>query len=188
MKADFLQNGWIGPAVAAGVAGAYLLFGFLPGQLSLAEMSSQLAAKRDFVAQAAATLPALAAAEQQVRQANQYNAHWQEALLDDAELSTLFGRIHEMAKNSGVTTTRFQPESPVTLARVRRVPLAIGCTGQFGQIVRFLGELERLPQIVWVDQVRMEPAGQNKEAIQCEVILGIFVDNSENSDEGNQSG
>lgn len=183
MKTASLLNSWTLPLVAAGMAVAYAFGFFLPQQRSLAELSRQVTSQQELIDQATALAPALAATEQQIQATFQYNTSWQAASPTDMTLPALFGQIHQLAKTAGVTTTRFDPDAPVTLARVRRIPLKIGCVGQFSQIARFLESVERLPQTVWVENLRMETGSQSGEAVQCEVALEVFADKPENSDQ-----
>jgi len=188
MNAKLLQHGWTIPALAGGLAAAYLYFFFLPQQRAIAELTQQLTTQREFVHQSEMLIPTLAATETQVKTTLQYTTAWQETNPSEAELAVLFGQISELAKAAGVTTTRFAPDAPVTLARIRRIPLAIGCTGKFNQIARFLESVERLPQTIWVGSLRMEAGGEDGKSVQCEVGLEIFADNPEDSDQVNLAG
>ncbi len=183
MKTASLLNGWTLPVVAVGMAVAYAFGFFLPQQRSLAELSRQVTSQHELIDQTAALAPALAATEQQIEATRQYTTAWETASPSDADLPMLFGQIHQLAKMAGVTTTRFDPDTPVTLARVRRIPLRIGCTGQFSQIARFLESVERLPQTVWVENLHLERGSQAGEVVQCEVMLEVFADKPENSDQ-----
>lgn len=187
MNAKLLQKSWMIPALAGGLAAAYLYFFFLPQQRAIAELTQQLTTQREFVRQTEMLAPALAATETQVKTTLQYTTAWQETSPSEAELAVLFGQISELAKAAGVTTTRFDPDSPVKLTRIRRFPLMIGCTGQFSQIARFLESVERLPQTIWVASLRMEASSEGRENVGCEVMLEIFADNPKNSDQANLS-
>lgn len=187
MKTSSLLNGWTIPIAAVGLAVAYAFCFFLPGQRQVAELSQQVATEQAFVQQTEALAPALAATEQQIQAARAYNAAWKEASPSPADLAALFGQIHELAKAAGVTTTRLDPDVPVDLARLRRIPLMIGCTGQFTQIARFLESVERLPQTIWIENLRLEAGGENGKDVQCEVMLEIFADNPKNSGQVNLS-
>lgn len=187
MNSKLLHNGWTVPAIAGSLAAAYLYFFFLPQQRAIAELTQQLTTEQEFVRQTEMVAPALAATETQVKTTLQYTTAWQEASPSEAESAVLFGQISELAKAAGVITTRFDPDTPVTLGRIRRIPLAIGCTGQFSQIARFLESVERLPQTIWVTSLRMEAVSEGGKDVGCEVIVEIFADNPKNSDQVNLS-
>jgi len=188
MKSNLLENSWAIPLLTAGVAAAYLFLVFLPGQKAMGQLANDLATKQDFVSQTGMMSPAMKVSEQEVKKTLEYNAAWKGAAPTEGQLSALFGQIHTLAKTSGLTTTRFDLQEPEVLARVQRVPVVIGCTGSFDQIARFLAQLERLPQTIWIEDLRIEPAGKAGEVVQCEVSLVVFADNPENSDQVNSSG
>lgn len=185
MKSPLLQNGWAVPWAAACAAGLYLFVGFLPQQRTLAQLGAQLATQKAFVAQTSALAPAVAATQQEVDKTEQYDTAWRSSAPSDTELAALFGRIHALAKAAGVTIVRFNPDDPVSLARIRRIPVVIGCAGRFGQIARFLCDIERLPHPLWIERLRMEATGENREDVHAEMTLAIFTDNPENSDQVN---
>jgi Tfp pilus assembly protein PilO len=188
MKSSLFQNAWTVPLLTAGVAGGYLFLVFLPGQKALARAAEDLAVKRQFVAQSCQMGPAVQVTQQAVKKVLQYNTAWRETAPTEQELTTLFGQIYAMAKDSGVTMTRFDPQEPEALQRLQRIPVVVGCSGQFGQVSRFFERLERLPQTIWIENLKMEAAGQVGENVQCEVVLAIFADNPKDSDQGKQSG
>jgi Tfp pilus assembly protein PilO len=188
MKIASLLTGWTLPIVAVGLSVAYALFFFLPTQRTIAELTEQVASQQALVEQTEALSPALAATEEQIHATLQYSAAWEETSPSETSLAALFGQISALAKAAGVTTTRFDPDTPVDLARVRRIPLTIGCTGQFSQVAQFLESVERLPQTIWIANLRMETGRENRKVVQCEARLEIFADNPKISGQVNLSG
>ncbi len=182
MKTTIGHNSWIVtvPLVAAAVA--YIALSFLPNRRAIGEAREQIRKKQDFIVQAGGLATALRTVEDQLVRAQAYNAAWERNAPGEGELSTFYGRINELATAAGTTLTRFDPEPAVRYEKISRVPLAIGCVGSFAQICRFLEGLERLPPVIWISELRLSRTGQEGNSVGCELTLGVFTCNPENSD------
>ena len=187
MKNELLSKSWLLPALVVGIAVAYVTLVLIPGQRKIRQLADDVEAHQAFVAQSQAITPALAVTQQEIQRAEQYRTVWEQASPHGPNLAGLFGQINGLAKSSGVVTTRFAPQDPVVLAKLRRVPLLIGCTGSFPQIARFVQSLERLPTTVWIEDLKLEKSEKTGENVQCELSLAIFAVNSEDSDKANLS-
>lgn len=172
------HGSWLVTLPVGGLAVAYLFFWFLPHQETLRAMSRDLEGKRDFVLQAGGALPAFEADSRVLRETATFVGTWQAAAPEQPELSALFGRITELANQSGLTTTRFEPLPTIDDETIRRVPVTYGCTGSLAQIFSFLYELENLPQAIWADGLRIEAARENTGSLVCEISLVIFSEKS----------
>ncbi len=187
MKTHPVSRPWTILVLAAAAAGAYLCFGYLPGEASLDGLRGELAAVEESIQQAEMLAPAIEATRQQSGKTAEYVRKWEQSAPSEDQLSELFGRINRLAEESGATTTRFEPQPPVPYDTICRLPVQMGCAGSFGQIGRFLRALECLDQTVWIGALRMEQAGENREDVHCELTLDIFADNSGGSDQVGRS-
>ena len=188
MRTNLPQSRWIVAVPVVAVAAAYLCFSFVPGQQAIDQLREELSAAEEFVEQVEAFGPAMEITRQECERTRTYVRAWEESAPSEEELSELFGRINLLAKASGTTTTRFDPQPPVVYDEIRRIPVLFACVGSFGQICGLLQELERLEQSVWVEELRMEGSGVDGENVQCDLTLAIFADNPENSGQVDESG
>ncbi len=166
----------------------YVGFVFVPQHRALGKLSADLATQRDYIDRTGDLVPAVQAVQQELEQTNAYNTKWQEHTPDERQLAALFGEISGLAKESGITTTRFNPDPIVAYDRIRKIPLTVGCKGTFSQVEKFLCGLEALPQAIWIEHVSIEKQPQDKENVSCEASLVIFADNPDNSDQVKPSG
>jgi len=183
MKSKITASRWILVAPAVAAAGAYFYFVFLPGQRSLAGLQEELNAAERFIAQVEAFGPALRATQQQLDQTRRYVERWEKTAPTEDGLSRVFGRVNRLAKESGVTTTRFEPRQAVPYDTVQRLPVAMTCIGSFAETSRFLQTLEGLEETIWVERLQMRKTGQDSEVLECELTLAIFADNPDDSDQ-----
>lgn len=179
MNANTQRGNWLLTLPLAGIAVLYILVFFLPSQRAMEALNEQLVAKQEVLAQADALLPTIAAVEAQLKEASGYNSRWIEVAPSERDLSGLYGRLHELVKKAGVATTRFDPQPPEELQRMRSVTIAMGLTGSFRQVSRFLEDLEALPQTIWIENLQLEGPGKRGKDIQCELNLEVFVDKSD---------
>ncbi len=188
MKTSILQGNWLLPLAALGLGAAYFALVFLPNRRAIGELAAQVAAKQQAVLRAAEESQALLTTQKEIQRASAYVAAWQSASPHEANLARLFGRIGVLARSSHATTTRLAPQEPLVMAKVRRVSVLMDCTGTFPLITSFLQKLEKMPQTLWIDDLRLDSASKDGELVKCEMTLEVFADNPESSDEIRSSG
>jgi Tfp pilus assembly protein PilO len=189
MKAGtYHRRKWVIVVPTVGLVAAYLFWAFLPGQRAIGKLRDELATTEQFVEQVEAMGPSLGISQREFDRTQTYVEAWETSAPTRDELSGLFGRISFLAKQSGTTTARFEPQTTIQYETVSRIPVVMACAGSFAEICRFLQELEGLGETVWVETLRMEGPGQDGENMQCELTLGIFAVNPDDSDQVDQSG
>ncbi|MFW5693434.1 MAG: type 4a pilus biogenesis protein PilO [Thermoguttaceae bacterium] len=182
-----VRGSWIITVAIAAGAVAYVLLVFLPGRQTARELESQIAERQECLAHAQSIGTALAAAEEELRLARQYRDRWRQGAPSATHLSDLYARIHQLEKQSGVRTTRFDPQPIVPKESITEVPVSIGWVGTFGDVCRLLHGLERIPAAIWVQKIHIEKAAGTAKHVQCQADLVIFADNREKSDYAEKS-
>ena len=188
MSNRFPHGRWLLPVLAMAGGAAYLAFIFLPAQRTLAGLRGDLAAKQEFLAQAAALAPTIEATRREWDDTVRYNQQWLDAAPSADRISQLFGRINALAKQSGATLTRFDPEPVESYECLRRIPILVGCRGEFPQVCEFLQSLEHLPQTIWMDHLRFDLDRKDGATVDAEINVEIFADNLASSDQVIRSG
>lgn len=182
MSHSLRRNSWIVTVPLAAAAVAYLAFVFLPGRRANANLEEELIERQEYVAQATTVAATLRAAEQELQRTQDYITAWKQHAPAEGSRSQLYGKMHELAKASGVTITRFEPKPVEPRAQLRDFPVAIGCSGQYAEVHDFLRALESHPATIWVDAVLIKRPSENSETVECEISLEIFANNPESSD------
>jgi Tfp pilus assembly protein PilO len=188
MKSNILQGKWLLPLATVAVGIAYFVLLFLPNRRAIGELAEQVSCKRQAAVQVARGSQTLLATQKEIQRATAYVAVWQSDLPHGGTMAHLFRRIGGLARSSHVSMTRMAPQEPLAMARLRRVPVLMGCTGSFSQIADFLQKLEKLPQTLWINDLRLEGSGKDGKSVRCEITLEIFADNLEISDCARSSG
>ncbi|NUQ64256.1 MAG: type 4a pilus biogenesis protein PilO [Pirellulales bacterium] len=187
MSSKIATSSWTIPFLVGAAAAAYLAVVFLPGQRALARLHADLVSQDACVAQAGDLAPAIQATEKELEDTVRFNRAWQEASPTPQALSGLFGRMNQLAKDAGVSMTRFDPEPVELMQRIRRVPVLLGCTGTFPQVCELLQKFEHLPQAIWIHGLQLEVDGKNSKTVKVEVALSVFADNSDTSGQVDRS-
>jgi Tfp pilus assembly protein PilO len=176
------QGTWMVTVPVAALAAGYVYFFFLPNQKAIDAMQRDYAARQAAVVDAESLVPAIEAATTALEETRKTSTAWKDSAPSEEQLNELFGGITGLAKVAGTTPSRFEPQAVVVDETLQRVPVVLGCSGQFSQTMQFLRDLENLPQTIWVESGRWEVDEEGGD-VGCELVLGIFADNSEKSDQ-----
>jgi Tfp pilus assembly protein PilO len=176
------RSSWIVTIPLAAAAVAYVTLSFLPDRRAIGEARRQIRQKQQYIVQSGGLATVLRSAEEELKKTQAYNAAWGQHAPVEAELSAVHGKIQELAKASGTTITRFDPEPAVRYEKISHFPIGVGCVGSLAEICGFLERLESLPTRIWVKDLLLKETGKDGNPILCELNLGIFANNLENSD------
>jgi Tfp pilus assembly protein PilO len=182
VNSNLAKSSWWITVPLAGVMVAYIFLLFLPGWKSVEECRRQIVAKKEYISQGSGLAAALQACQQELDKAQAYNAQQRQRAPQASQLPQVFEKITDQAKLAGAATTLFNPEPVDKHELLWRVPLGMRLSGTSGQIYEFLRRLDEMTAPIWVDRLRMAVSSKNGEAMQAEVSMVVFVDNSENSD------
>jgi Tfp pilus assembly protein PilO len=144
-------------------------------------LQDELRTKQQTIAQDDALLRQIEFTSDQLEEARRYVADWQETSPRESGATALFGQISRLTKQSGMSTTRFEPQQVVERRRVREIPLQLGVQGSLAEFFALLAAVEKLPPLIWVDELKIE-RNPKSDDLQCELKLALFADKSEISD------
>jgi Tfp pilus assembly protein PilO len=167
--------------LAGGIVLFFMLV-FLPTKRRMAELRAELARKRGFIATAVSLPAQIAQIEQKLQACRAHNELWRATVGGDAAVPALFADIQRRAQASGTVTTQFDQLEVVRRKTLSEHPVMLGVTGDFGEVFEFVGQLERMPQTLWLEDVQLEASGQDRKTVNCTAKLVIFTDNSASSD------
>ena len=182
MMTTFHKSSWIITPCLGAIAVAYLMFGWMPSRRAIKELHDQVETKQQLVAQATTLSDMLAASQQELDKSQAIAADWEREAPGKRDIPAFFGRINALAKDAGLTISRFDPQLFLAYEKFQEIPITIVGSGNFAQVYEFLRLVEGLPVTIWIDSVRLEKTAQNAKNIQCELSLAIFSNNQQNSD------
>jgi len=183
VKKSLLGGGWAAIVPLTLAIGVYLAVVFFPTMREISSLRAEIAAKEAVITDAVRQSARLPQLETELAATRKYLNEWRGISARPGESARLFGRLADLVKASGATTTVFRPEPKRVHASLERLPLVLGCRGTHEQVHAVLAAVEKLPARIWIDEVTLERADQDGELVSCEIKLAIFADNFEISDQ-----
>jgi len=160
---------------------------YLPGSREITRLKGEIQQKQDYLNMSAGVPLALQMSQKRAEKIEAHNAAWHRQAPTPEDLSTLYGKVHGLAKSAGTTVTRFDPEPITRYETIREIPLSVGLRGSFAQVFHFLKGLEDVPATVWANTVKIESVDSSAGSVSCRVDLVVFAGNPGNSDYVNRS-
>ena len=133
-----------------------MFYSFIPTAAAIRQQREEIRTRQEFITQSTYMPQILADTQKQIDRANEYSARWHARLATPSRLPALLGRITKQADLAG--------------------------TSSFAQVGGMLARLEQMPDLIWVDEMRLSEAREDSENVQCELRLIVFAGNSEKSD------
>jgi Tfp pilus assembly protein PilO len=174
-------NSWFITLPVVAVSLAFGFWFYRPTRDEIRELQGELELKQASLAEAATLPDRLARALAEIRETREFVRAWRSAAAS-RNLPVIFGEISRIVSESGAQSTKFQPEPLIAQQFLDRVPLTLACQGTFDQIFRLLCQLERMPQSIWLQDVRLVRRSKDDSAVICELRLEIFTDKSNLAD------
>jgi Tfp pilus assembly protein PilO len=167
------------PVALAGLGFLWLVF--IPTARAIRDTRNDIREKQSFIAQADTLHTTVANLEHELDQVQQYTQEWGRQTPVPGQLEKLFGKITDQVHSSGVVSTRFEPQQEVSLEIIHRVPVHMELAGSYAEICHLLASLERLPETVWIEELKLEKPKENGKDVQCELKLEVFAADSKES-------
>ncbi len=181
MRSSSKRTSWfVTLPIAAGALG-YLWLVFLPTARAIRETRADIRTKQDYISKAEALHSVLAQAKSDLKVVDAYTRQWSDQTSRATQLPHLFGKITQQTHEIGAVPTRFDPLKEVKMETLLRAPVQMEIVGDYEQIARVLASLERLPETIWVEQLKIEKQSEKGQDVRCEVKLEIFAGNSNKS-------
>ena len=170
---------WLFTFVAAIGLAAYTGLVLLPAQKTIAALRRDLQTKEQFVANMSRQKAAIADMDQSLGRIVQQIEGWRKNSPAEPNLVEMLGKVAQLAAEEKLQIVRLMPQTATPMASLRQHPLTLEVAGDFTNLMAFLGRVEQLPETIWVRQVILKPNVENRETVQCELILSVFADNRE---------
>jgi Tfp pilus assembly protein PilO len=178
-KSALRYDSWLVTATLAGAGVLYLVCSFMPTARAMQGLRDEIREHKTYIADAMSLTSVLAQSQAQRDRSAEYAAGWRQRIPSPATFSALLGRITRQADLAGAETTRIEPQTAIELDTLRAMPVLFSAKGDFGQIRRLLAGLERLPEGIWLEDVRLEQMRESRQEIKANLRLVVFTGNSD---------
>jgi Tfp pilus assembly protein PilO len=166
-------------ALVVAVAVIYPLAAFFPQMRAIRAVREEIRKKQDFIMQAEKMRPVLADQQRLIAETEAHLVQISGIMTPAAQLSKVYGEISRLCASSGTNTARFEPHPAEDFDTFRKVPLGLSVHGSTQQIEHLLASLEGLPQLLWIENIRIDGPSEVGGFTSCHMDLALFVDNRE---------
>lgn len=184
------SRNWIITLLLSSAAVGYVFFVFLPGQKAIGDSRQELHDKQQYIIDADRLAHAMQQTGRDLQMAHEFTQSWQQNAPAEAELAQLLAKITHQADQAGAKIVKLDRKQVARLDAVWKVPVEVHCRGDFQQVFEFISLVEKLPENIWIDQLRVQQFAQgspsseatkNNKTVTAEVVLTIFADNRKDS-------
>ena len=166
------RGSWLVTLALGAAALVYLYCVFLPTSRKIRQMRDQIRNQEEFVGHATFLPAALADAQKQLDAASRYTAQWHSHLASPGRLGELLARLTRQADLAGTSTTRFEfSQKPRDRDYLSTVPIKFGARGSFSQAAALLACLEQLPELIWVEELKIVPSSEATKNVHIDLNL-----------------
>ncbi len=169
--------------VTVATCACYIYFVHQPARKSRDAVQAELDAVQLELADAN-TLPfRLASAIERRDAAREYVANWRHASPSSARAASFGAVVAQIIADAGAQTDRLNPENEVQFEAIGQVPITVEFDAYFGQACEVIAQLEQREECIWIDELQLDVReAQSNPRLHCMLRLGVFTDNSKNSD------
>jgi Tfp pilus assembly protein PilO len=173
----FHRGSWLVTILLVAIAFVHIVFVYFPERRSLGRLRNEIDYRNRYINDAADAAKQLAEAQQELVEVKSYVDNWRNKAAAVHRLPVLYGDIYKLSKQTGTTATRFEPQIVVKLGTIRQIPIHMAFNGTFSEIFDFISSVEKLPQTIWIDSLRLDKTGKDGQHISGEVNIVVFSDN-----------
>lgn len=178
------HHSWLVTLPLVAIVIVYIVVVVVPGRRALAVLNNELADKQAAIAGSGHTAVAIAQTQRDLARVDAYCQRWQPSACDSSHVAAIYGRLAELLKESGVSTTRFAPAATEKHDLIEKILVKVAFTGKPNDVARLLESVEKLPERVWIESCEIAPrdGDKNEQIMQGEFVLAIFTGNSGKTD------
>jgi Tfp pilus assembly protein PilO len=168
--------GWLVTGGLALVALGYVFFVFFPAQNAMKSMRQLLVEKQQYITQTDELFATTTATRLQLEQTGSLVKQWHQNSPDPQQADRLPSQISNTANLTDVRILKLEPQPLKHHGLIVEYPILVNAEGGFDDIFNFCNGVENLPQTIWVQDVKLERAGELGGNLRCEMTLTIFGD------------
>ncbi|MBI2154244.1 MAG: type 4a pilus biogenesis protein PilO [Candidatus Rokubacteria bacterium] len=156
------------------LAGGYFLL-LSPKWAEVNALRQQRAAKEVELIQSRALAGSLARFKQEAQALRARLEAAKERLPSEKEIPGLYRQVSDMAYQTGLAVSLFQPKEPATKEIYQEVPISLSAEAGYHQLGTFLERIARLPRIVNLTDLKITGISRPTGTIKADLTLATYV-------------
>ncbi len=154
-------------------AGYFLLLS--PKMVEVDALRGQQASKQAELLQTKALAASLARFRQEAEALRAKLEVAKERLPSEKEIPGLYRQVSDLAFQSGLSVSLFQPKEPVTKDVYQEVPITLSAEAGYHQLGNFFDQLAHLPRIVNLVDLKLAGIARPTGTLRADLILATYV-------------
>lgn len=155
-------------------AGGYFLL-LSPKMAEVNDLRQQRAAKETELVQSRALAASLARFKQEAQALRARLEAAKERLPSEKEIPGLYREVSDLAYQTGLAVSLFQPKEPSTKDIYQEVPISVTAEAGYHQLGTFLSRVARLPRIVNLTDMKVTGISRPTGTIHADLTLATYV-------------
>lgn len=156
------------------VVGGYFLL-LSPKMAEVDGLRQQRAAKQADLLQSKAVAASLARFKQEAQALRVKLEAVKERLPSEKEIPALYRQVSDLAFQSGLSVSLFQPKDLATRDIYQEVPISISAEAGYHQLGSFFDRLSQLPRIVTLTDLKLSGIARPTGTVRADLILATYV-------------
>lgn len=156
------------------VGGGYFLL-LSPKMAEVSGLKQQRAAKQVDLLQSKAVAASLARFKQEAQALRAKLEAAKERLPSEKEIPALYRQVSDLAFQSGLSVSLFQPKDLATRDIYQEVPVSISAEAGYHQLGSFFDRLSQLPRIVNLTGLKLSGIARPTGTVRADLILATYV-------------
>ena len=156
------------------VAGGYFLL-LSPKMVEVSDLRQQRAAKETEMLQSRALAASLARFKQEAEALRVRLETAKERLPSEREIPGLYRQVSDLAYQTGLAVSLFQPRDPATRDIYQEVPISISAEAGYHQLGTFVGRIARLSRIVNLIEMKITGISRPTGTLRADLTLATYV-------------
>lgn len=156
------------------LAGGYFLL-LSPKMVEVSGLRQQRAAKETEMLQSRALAASLARFKQEAEALRARLETAKERLPSEKEIPGLYRQVSDLAYQTGMAVSLFQPREPATKDFYQEVPISVSAEAGYHQLGTFLDRIARLPRIVNLTDMKITGIARPTGTIRADLTLATYV-------------
>lgn len=156
------------------VAGGYYLL-LSPVMTEVSGLRAQRITKQAELQQNQAVAASLARFKQEAQALRARLETAKERLPSEKEIPALYRQVSDLAFQSGLSVSLFQPKDPVMKDIYQEVPITVSAESGYHQLGSFFDRLARLPRIVNLTDLKLTGISRPTGTLKADLVLATYV-------------
>jgi len=157
---------------------ASYFFVFEPRATQIAEARAEISAKQAKLRELEAETKSIENLGSEIDMLRQAIDLWEQKLPAQRDIEVVLRDVWRLAEENDLTAKSVRTDKIVTTSHYAELPIKMTIIGEFSGFYRFLQEIEKLPRITRMPNMKLKKLDDEDSVMQADIVLSVFFENS----------